>query len=109
MTCEDQLKDIDFLGGTFVEYKDGYGTQIEFGRGVIAQLKCNGDALSIDTEKSLTVCEGVLKLGIPHLHSSGCSVTKHPAGYWLIETGPFLGWVCAIAPKGVEIPKPVSR
>ena len=105
MTCEQELKGINFVGGTFVEYKDGYGTQVEFGRGEIVQFRCHGNSLVVDTEESLAA-EGIA-LGIPHLNSPGCEVVKQPGGYWLIETGPYLGWMCAIAPKGVEIPKPI--
>jgi hypothetical protein len=50
MTCEEQLSNLDFIGGTLVEYFAG--TQKELGRGTISQFGCVENKIRVDTQES---------------------------------------------------------
>lgn len=98
-TCQKQLLGIDFIGGTLVEYIKTGG---EF-RGTITRFAVRGNAFSIDTKES-DECKELFKLGLAHLRSIDSRIMLKQNSVWYIETGSLLGWMCAIAPKGVEIP-----
>ena len=98
-TCQKQLHGIDFVGGTLVEYIKKGG---EF-RGTITRFTVKKNSFSIDTKES-DECTNLFKLGSAHLRSVDSSIVREQDGVWYIETGPWLGWMCAIAPKDVEIP-----
>lgn len=99
MTCQQQLKGINFLGGTFVEFWEG--SNREFGRSKITKFECQDDAFCVDTEASDQLTG--LKLGAPHLRSTASSILNRNGEVWYIDAGPYLNFVCAIAPEGVEI------
>ena len=83
-TCEKQLKGIDFIGGTFVEYDQR--TNKEFCRGTISKFSCKKNAFNITTKES-DECTELFKLGSPHLVSMESTILHCYEGVWLIDTG----------------------
>ena len=92
-----QLTTVDFIGGTLVEYEIYGGFGIEWGRGTV--LKVNKP-----TEGSIEFeTDGEARMGL-NLEEYSPSV-QNKDGVYYIDV-PILSICFALAPKGVEIPKP---
>ena len=87
----------DFVGGILVEYQDGCGFDIEFGRGTIQRFIVKENKLLIITDG-----EALMQVG----DIEKIKITKVEGIYYLVNSEL---WNYAIAPEGVEIAvKPCS-
>lgn len=93
----DDLLKTNFEDGTLVEYKNGFGFSVEWGRAHIRKMKIDGKKLEIETDG-----EAHLYLSdINHIHR----VIREGEVFYL-DIPILFGY--ALAPKGVEIPKKPS-
>lgn len=97
------LENINFIGGTLVEYQMG-SDYIEWERGEVAYFRSVDDTITIETVDSIKY-NGLDKLGHVHLYSTNATLTDVRNGIYYIFGGPYLNIYYALAPKGVEIAK----
>lgn len=89
------------VGGTLVEYKQGCGREMEWGRGTVTDIGTTGDEFVILTDNdqawmTVAIGEEIEYLGF-------VSHVEKIADVYYIDT--LMGWSYAVAPKGVKIPK----
>lgn len=99
-TCQVQLNGIDFIGGTLVESVNDGGEY----RGIITHFKVCGNSLRIKTNEVENKPHASMLLNCENVHSIDDPVITEQNGIWYITSESWFGWLCAIAPKGVEIP-----
>lgn len=92
------LVNCNLLGGTFVEYLDGYEFDQELGRGVIKEIGVKEDEFFVDTSTEGLIWRSNLEAG------RGLYNITEKEGVFYVEFA--FGAYRALAPKGVEIPKP---
>ena len=86
--------DQDFIGGTLVEYKEGYDwySKQEFSRGTIT--KC---ILNKKKKSAFVITDSLAKWG------GEVRVEDYRNGVWYIGSQPYFNVMYRIAPKGVDV------
>jgi len=92
-TSLEDLADIDFVGGTLVEYSLEKGFASEYARGTITEVFINLKEIRIETDDQASLDS------IEHHWS-----IRKTGGIFYLDTPTM--WPYALAPKGVHIPKP---
>jgi hypothetical protein len=92
---EGELKELDFVGGTLVEYQEGASFEVEFDRSKITRADISDDYICIDTdgEGCLEWNEGL---------SDGWKVNKRDDVFYMDN---HMLYAYALAPKGIDIPQ----
>jgi len=86
-----------FEGGTLVEYQEGYQRDVEFGRGIVREMRLKRKGIDINTD-------GKARFGIAD-YINIINLSKKDGVFSFEGAIPGMNWKYSIAPPGVKIPK----
>ena len=86
-----------FEGGTLVEYQEGFGYDVEYDRGKVEEVRIREGEIHISTDTQA-------KFGIANQRNM-LVLEKRKGVFYFQSAIPMMGWMYAIAPPGVDIPK----